>query len=81
MLTIEIPELNHFPFDHSREVVRKRASELNKIVQQVYKVQDWLKRERKYLQDNCIGHQYPYDPRDPGGGGGFCKDCGKENPR
>ena len=76
-----VPLLQPFQFGHGRDPIRKRAELLDKVRQKLYEVQEWLNKEAKYLHASCLGHVFPSDCRDPGGGGGFCKDCGMANPR
>ena len=75
-VVIEIPHLSHFRFGHGRDVVRSRKAELQKVSKQIHQAKEWLSRESKYLEDNCVGHTYkPTGDRD-GSSLPWCQDCG-----
>jgi len=70
-----------FPYKHGRDVVKNRRAVLDRAQDELHRAQDWILSQKRILYEECVGHHYPSDPRDPGGGGGFCKDCGMANPR
>ncbi len=76
-VVIEIPRLNHFRFGHGRDEVRKRKKTLDAVGQQICKTREWLRRERKYLADNC-NHSYASTGDGDGSSQDWCRDCGAE---